>query len=68
MSAFYRSLPPEEQAMADRLLAYLKDNDMQMPDEEFLKLGLGLSDEFISRLTADLVAKIDARKGNRGVQ
>ena len=38
MSAFYRSLPPEEQAMADRLLAYLKDNDMQMPDEEFLAL------------------------------
>jgi len=52
------------QAMADRLLAYLQDDHMQMPDDEFLKLGLGLSSEFISKLTADLAAKIDARKGN----
>jgi len=50
--------------MADRLLAYLKDHAMQMPDDEFLKLGLGLSSDFISKLTADLAAKINARKGN----
>ena len=59
-----RFLTPAEQAMADRLLAYLQDDHMQMPDDEFLKLGLGLSSEFISKLTADLAAKIDARKGN----
>jgi len=64
MSALYGSLPPVEQVMADRLLAYLKDHAMQMPDDEFLKLGLGLSSDFISKLTADLAAKINARKGN----
>lgn len=66
MSTFYGSLPHQEQAMADRLLAYLNNNDMQMPNDEFLKLGLGLSSEFISKLTVELTAKIDARKGKRG--